>query len=156
MSLVENLVNQISTRGLGGVTSPQGFDLDDDTFSKLLEKSMNANKQEVAFTDLFGEIGMPAGFVIEPHESIEFADNVLDQMEIIGEKKLINEPISTEPLEMKELNLGDYFSNLLKSESSNNSDLMNFAKKQATNFYNQYAKNLITDSTEFVQDVLSS
>lgn len=156
MSLVENLINQISTKGLGSITSPQSFDLDDDTFSKLLEKNMNTNAQVSTTSNFVGEMGMPAGFVIEPFDKIEFSNNVQDQMEILGEKKLVKEPISTEPLEMKELDMGDYFSSLLKSQSSKDSDFMNFAKKQATNFYNQYAKNLITNPTDFVQDILSS
>ena len=42
MSLVENLINQISTQGLGGITSPLGYNLNDDTFSKLLEKQLNS------------------------------------------------------------------------------------------------------------------
>ena len=41
MSLVENLINQISTKELGGLTKPTGFDMDDDTFAKLLEKQMD-------------------------------------------------------------------------------------------------------------------
>ena len=41
MSLVENLINQISTQGLGGISKPLSFDLNDDTFANLLEKQMN-------------------------------------------------------------------------------------------------------------------
>ena len=37
MSLVENLINQISTQGLGGITKPFGFDMNDDTFANLLD-----------------------------------------------------------------------------------------------------------------------
>ena len=41
MSLVENLINQITTQGLGGITKPLGFDMNDDTFANLLEKQMH-------------------------------------------------------------------------------------------------------------------
>ena len=45
MSLVENLINQISTQGLSGITKPLGFDIEDDTFAKLLEKQMNSTNE---------------------------------------------------------------------------------------------------------------
>ena len=134
MSLVENLINQISTKGLGSITSPQGFDLEDDTFSKLLDKSMANSQQLPSVSNFVGEIGMPAGLIIEPLDGTDFANTVQDQMEILGQK-IPNEPISTEPFEMKDISIGDYFSSLLKAETNENSDFMNFAKKQAANFY---------------------
>ena len=155
MSLVENLINQISTKGLGSITSPQGFDLEDDTFSKLLDKSMANSQQLPNVSNFVGEMGMPAGLIIEPLDGSDFANTVQDQMEILGQK-LPNEPISTEPFEMKDISIGDYFSSLLKTETNENSDFMNFAKKQATNFYGLQSRNLILDTKEFIQDVLTS
>lgn len=155
MSLVENLINQISTKGLGSITSPQGFDLEDDTFSKLLDKSMANSQQSPNVSNFVGEMGMPAGLIIEPLDGSDFANTVQDQMEILGQK-IPNEPISTEPFEMKDISIGDYFSSLLKTETNENSDFMNFAKKQATNFYGLQSKNLILDTREFIQDVLTS
>ena len=155
MSLVENLINQISTKGLGSIASPRGFDLEDDTFSKLLDKSMANSQQLSNVSNFVGEMGMPAGLIIEPLDGTDFANTVQDQMEILGQK-LTNEPISTEPFEMKDISIGDYFSSLLKTETNENSDFMNFAKKQATNFYGLQSKNLILDTREFIQDVLTS
>ena len=155
MSLVENLINQISTKGLRSITSPQGFDLEDDTFSKLLDKSMANSQQSPNVSNFVGEMGMPAGLIIEPLYGTDFANTVQDQMEILGQK-IPNEPISTEPFEMKDISIGDYFSSLLKTETNENSDFMNFAKKQATNFYGLQSKNLILDTREFIQDVLTS
>ena len=86
MSLVENLINQITTQGLGGITKPQGFDLEDDTFSKLLEKGLNAYNNEIQPTNTIGHMGAPAGLLIEPLEGTEFAETVQDQMEIVGDK----------------------------------------------------------------------
>ena len=155
MSLVENLINQISTKGLGSITSPQGFDLEDDTFSKLLDKSMANSQQLPNVSNFVGEMGMPAGLIIEPLDGTDFANTVQDQMEILGQK-IPNEPISTEPFEMKDISIGDYFSSLLKTETNENSDFMNFAKKQAANFYGLQSRNLILDTKEFIQDVLTS
>lgn len=156
MSLVENLISQISTKGLGSITTPQGFDLEDDTFSKLLEKSMASNPQNLSTSSLVGEMGVPVGLIIEPLEGTDYASAVQDQMEALGENKLVKEPISTEPFEMKDLSIGDYFSSLLKTETNDNSDFMNFAKKQAANFYGLQARSLILDTKEFVQDVLNT
>lgn len=155
MSLVENLINQISTKELGGITKPLGFDLEDDTFAKLLEKQLNQTEQS-ATTNLVGNMGMPAGLLIEPIDGVEFAETVQDQMEVVGENKLSRDEYINQPIEFKELDLGDYFSNLLKANSSEAQNFMNFAKKQATSFYGAQAKNLIIDTKEFVEGVLSS
>ena len=155
MSIVENLVNQISTKGLGGITKPFGFDMEDDTFAKLLEKQMNST-QELNSNNFFGSMGAPAGLVIEPLEGVNFSETVQDQMEVIGENKLSRDEYINQPIEFKDIDMGDYFSNLLKTDSGKNSDFMNFAKRQATNFYGVQAKNLVLDTAEFVQDVLSS
>lgn len=156
MSIVENLVNQISTQGLGGITKPLGFDMEDDTFAKLLEKQMNT-AQEMNSSNFVGSMGAPAGLVIEPLEGVNFTETAQDQMEILGENKLSREEYINQPIEFKDLNIEDHFSKLLKLNLNNkNSDFMNFARKQATNNYGVFAKNLVLDTAEFVQDVLNS
>ena len=129
MSLVENLINQISTGELGGITKPQGFDLSDDTFAKLLEKQLNST-QDAQVADLTGNFGAPAGLIIEPLEGTEFAETVQDQMELLGENKYTFENTLDKPIEMKDVKLGDYFSTLLETASNNNSDFLNFAKNK--------------------------
>ena len=153
MSLVENLINQITTQGLGGITNPLGLDLDDDTFSKLLEKQMASNNN-VQATNSIGEFGMPAGLIIEPIDGVDFSNTVQDQMEALGENKQVKEPISTEPFEMKEIDLSDYFSKLILNKDEH-TDFMNFAKKQASNAYGLFGKNYITDLTDFAEDLAS-
>ena len=105
MSLVENLINQISTDGLGGITKPQGFDLEDDTFSKLLEKGMNAYSQEIQPTNSIGQMGAPAGLIIESFDAENFSETAQDQMEILGDKLQEKNIITTEPIEIKELDM---------------------------------------------------
>ena len=155
MSIVENLVNQISTQGLSGITKPFGFELEDDTFAKLLEKQMNSI-QDSQPSNLVGNMGAPAGLVIEPLEGTDFAETVQDQMEIIGENKLSRDEYINQPIEFKDIDMGDYFSNLLKTDSGKNSDFMNFAKKNATNAYNVFSKNLVMNAAEFVEDFLNT
>ena len=152
MSLVENLINQISTQGLGGITKPQGFDLDDDTFAKLLEKQMNQVYNSTQ-SNLIGNLGAPAGFMIEPVNGIDFAEAVQDQMEILGENKYTFENDVNTPIEIKDIDMSDYFSSLIKTATDNNSDFLNFAKKQAAGAYGMFGKTFVEDMTDFVQDI---
>lgn len=154
MSLVENLINQISTGELGGITKPQGFDLSDDTFAKLLEKKLNST-EEASSTNMLGNMGAPAGFMIEPMDGIDFSETVQDQMEILGETKYTYENTIDKPIEMKEVKIGDYFSTLLETASNNNSDFLNFAKRQASNAYSLFGKSYVTSMSDFVEDITS-
>lgn len=155
MSLVENLLNQISTKELGGISKPIGFDMNDNTFAKLLEKELNTKIEEPK-SNILNNLGIPAGFVVEPMEGVDFSGMVQDQLEALGETKITNEAIS-EPFEIKELDMGDFFSNMLKtSDNNSNNEFMNFAKKKATNSYQMFGKSFVSDLAEFVDDVASS
>lgn len=135
MSLVENLVNQISS--VNGVTRPQGFDLNDDTFAKLLEKASSSNTLNQTLST--EPLGAPAGFNIEPYDGI---DNEIKKDSI----SQINEPI-----EIKDIDINDYFSTKIKTDNEN-SDFMNFAKKHAANAYSTFGKGFIANLSEFIQD----
>lgn len=153
MSLVENLINQISTNGLGGLTRPQNFDWEDDTFAKLLEKQMTNAENSINRTNAPGEMGMPAGFVIEPFDATDYSEKVQDQMEAVG-MKTAHETVLIEPIEIKDIGIKDYFSTLLNSQAENK-DFMNFAKRQASNAYSAFKNTYISDISEFAQDLAS-
>lgn len=153
MSLVENLINQISTNGLSGISNPQDFDLEDDTFAKLLEKQMANTSNIIDQSSSLGEMGIPAGLVIEPYENIEFSNTAQDQIEAVGFKNTTDTTF-VEPIEIKEIDINDYFSNLLKA-STENKDFMNFAKRQASNAYDIFSRNYITDAVDFADDIAS-
>lgn len=152
MSLVENLINQISSKGLGGITNPQSFDMEDDTFSKLLEKGMNAYSIETQPANTIGQMGAPAGFIIEDFDNTNFSETAQDQLEILGDNKQ-EKLISTEPVEIKDLDMSDFFTNLIKTSSEENSNFMNFAKKQASNAYDVFKRSYVADMKDFVQDL---
>ena len=156
MSLVENLINQISTEGLGGITKPIGFDLNDDTFANLLEKQMNISTDSLSSTNPLGSLGAPAGLIIEPLDGTEFSETVQDQMEIIGETKLSRDEYINQPIEFKDIDMGDYFSSLLKTQSGSNSDFLSFARKNATNAYDSFKRTYIADMQDFVEDLASN
>ena len=154
MSLVENIISQITSNATG-VSKPSGFDLNDDTFAKLLEKQLNSITDDNS-ANMISNLGAPAGFMIEPMDGVEFADTAQDQLEAVGENKLTNDTKIVEPFVMKDLDLGDYFSNLLKTSTDSNSGFMNFARKQASGAYNLFGKTFVSNLTEFVEDVASA
>lgn len=145
MSLVENLVNQISTKGLGGITKPQGFDLNDSTFENLLQKAI-ANQSEINNTlQILGNFGQPSGMIIEPFDKTA-------AVEPIGQENTI----PNEPVQIKEVDLGnDYFAELLKKSPKEHMDIMNVAKKYAATAYNTFGKPLIENLGDLAKDVTS-
>ena len=156
MSLVSNFVGGIGLNPNGGIgNSTPSFDLEDSTFSDLLEKQMNVKPKEETNT-LSGTLGIPAGLQID---GIDFSEKVQDQMEALGED------INTEETNMFDLNKdGDvttseavtFFTSLLDNgtEGQNaRSELFDFARKQAANFYNTYSKSFVTDLKDFVDDI---
>ena len=144
MSITGNIVNQISTNGLAGVTKPQGFNLDDNTFEKLLQ-GLKAN--EIDTNDslkCLGNMGQPAGLVIEPFEEVS-ATNTTPVT-----------PVNSEPIEIKEVDTGsNYFSNLLKEAPQEHKSIMNAAKKYAASVYNTIGKSLVEDLNDFAEDIKS-
>ncbi len=131
MSLVENVISQISS--VAGATKPQGFDLNDDTFAKLLSKASEASQTEEQ-NNMFSNLGAPAGFEIEP----------------LGETTpAVDIQINPQDIEIKDLKISEnYFSDLL----NDNSTAMNMVRRQATNAYNVFGKGFVETLGEFVAD----
>ena len=143
MSLVENLVNQITTKGLGGVTKPQGFDLNDSTFENLLQKAIGNGTELNDKLKILGDMGQPSGMIIEPFENSM-------TVKPIGQENYI----SAEPIQIKDVDLGNnYFLNLLKDAPQEHKSLMNVAKRYAASAYNTFGKNLVEDLTDFAKDI---
>lgn len=133
MSLAANIVNQISS--INDISKQQSFDLNDDTFAKILEEVNSQNST----MNTIEPLGAPAGFQIEPFDAVEATNEI--------------NPV-TEPIEIKDIDLSDHFTHLLKN-ADNNSEFMNFAKKQAANAYNMFGKTFVADIKEFVKDSVS-
>lgn len=165
MSLVSNFVGNISSIGLNnGVSSTPSFDLNDTTFSELLEKQLNKSSQvQNSSTNLIDGLGMPPGIQIENLDGTDFSETAQDQVEAVGEKIDTTETDNTtNPFDMN--NDGDvttsevvtFFSSLLNNNSQGQnarSELFDFAKKQATDFYNKYSKNVVSNLTDLVDDI---
>lgn len=153
MSLVSNFIGGISgINQIGSVTS--NLDLNDTTFSDLLDKQMEIKNKET--NGIFGQLGMPAGMEIE---GIDFSEKAADQIEAIGEK---TEPNFSEMLDTNhdgEVTTSEavtFFSSLLDNNTEGQnarSELFEFARKQAANFYHKYSGSVVTDLQEFVDDI---
>lgn len=158
MSLVSNFIGGISSVGIGGQNPLQQLDLNDTTFSDLLEKQMETKPKEES-NNIFASLGMPAGMQIE---NVDFSEKVQDQMEALGSQQAPEKVNETNILDLN----GDgnvttseavtFFTSLLDNSNlgnDNRSQLFDFARKQASNFYNKYSKNVVTDVKEFVEDI---
>jgi len=138
MSLVENLVSQISKNELGGITKPQGFNLDDSTFENLLQKALNQDSVLNDKLQILGNIGQPSGLIIEP------LNGTTEVNEITPIEKVNPSQEASEHLEIKDVDIGnDYFAKLLKEDPQDHKNLMNVAKKYAASAYNILGKNFV-------------
>ena len=162
MSLISNAISGIGNN-LGGIKATPDFNLDDSTFADLLEKQLQ-NKIDSQENRSITGLGMPAGFQIENLDGTEFSETAQDQMEAIGEKINIEENNISNPFDMD--NNGDvtgheaisFFSSLLNNDTKGDnakSELFDFAKKQAANFYNKYSKTVVNNLNEFATDIKS-
>ena len=151
MSLVSNIVNAIPAKVNAQGEVQVNIDLNDKTFSNLLEKQLNVQHQpDSNLMQTFGintTFGNSSGINIQDlvSSSINKAEDALSKVEAIGEDILgSSEMVAflTKPFDSKgslEHNLG----------------LMNFAKKHAAGFYNKCASNVVTNLAEFVEDTLN-
>lgn len=146
MSLVSNYIGGISSIGTGGLNPTQNLDLNDTTFSDLLEKQMGIQPNNE--TNIFGSLGIPAGMEIE-------------KLDLPGKVQPETAKINTDDNNTIDLNTQDttsseavtFFSSLLDNSNDIKSDLFDFAKKHASQIYNKCSQNVITDVKEFIEDI---
>ena len=163
MSLVSNFIGEISSSQFGGISNiGQNFDINDTTFSDLLEKQMKIPTKEE--NNIMSLLGMPAGLQIQNIDGTDFFEKAFDQIEANGEKieTKTTEFNSFDTNQNKDITTSEtvtFFSSLLDNSLQNqnsHSELFDFAKKQATNLYSKGASSVITDLEEFVTDVFHS
>ncbi|MBR6127673.1 hypothetical protein IKQ21_08325 [bacterium] len=146
MSIVSNYIGAIPSNFANQGQNISGTDLDDNTFSDMLNKQMNVQEPQNGFPPT---LGIPAGFV-------ENGTNIVDMV------SAANQPKETSPIlgiDEKEIGTSEMVAFLTKpfdspSALEKNLSLMDFAKRQASNFYNKCASNVITNLSEFVEDSL--
>lgn len=159
MSLESNIVGSISSEKISGkqVTVSPDFDLNDKTFSDILDKQID-NKINPAEKV---NSGVPNGFNIDELISMQQA-NITRATEQASAATSIN-PINFDELISKDeehavtnSEMLTFFSSLFDKDSGTNlhNGIGNFVRKQAANIYGKCAGSVVTDLGEFVSDAL--
>ncbi len=136
MNLVSNIIGGIGLSSAGSISA--GFDLNDTTFANLLQKQIEKVSQNESLEAQSLNLGAPPGFEIE---GIEPEVNVQN----ISEETNLDNITTSETV--------TFFSSLLDNKGNPESDIFDFAKKQAANLYNKYSRSIVTDVSEFVEDI---
>ena len=153
MSLVSNYIGGISGAQLNnGSKISVNFDMDNSTFEELLMKQMEAKTSETQ-NSILDSLGVPPGLNIEVMEipnNEDFNSIIKPVVQINNDNLIDNKDISSSE-----------YSNLFNSFLGKGTDflhvkdnLLDFAKKNATQMYNKYSGSVITGIEEFVADAL--
>lgn len=166
MNIVSNFVGSLSPEMFGnsinGMT--QSVDLGDTTFADLLEKQINnaVQKDKTDFTNGFGIPSVP---------NVVDTDGTFSQLNVNtkqGENndmfesvKPVNESEGSVFKDVKDMSTSEvvtFFDSLFDSKpkltDTSLSELFEFEQKIAAGKYDKYAKNVITDLSEFVTDTI--
>ena len=159
MDLVSNLASTMLSKAIEGnkeVTSQ--VDLNDNTFANMLDKQLN-NQLEQNGQNFINNLGIPSISGLDLGE--------LDGHNLESQFKAIKPTDDLDINLQAKYNSGKDFSmeevltlfnplfdtKPLMAETTNNG-VFNFERKTAANFYNRYAKNIITDISEFAENAL--
>lgn len=154
MSLVSNYIGAISPSQFTQNPSVAEFDLNDTTFFNLLDKQMQKiDSGTNNHVSLLNGLGIPSELqILKIDEAMP-----IEQAETVGEKlqtQTDNSPLAEDETTSSEFLT--FFPSLMNTPiKSSDSGLMDFARKQAANFYGKYSQNVITNVSEFVEDIQS-
>ena len=152
MNLVSNIVGAIGADSLSKLTNPIKYNPNDSTFDDLLQKQVDTKIQPES-TDLLGNLGMPAGFAIESADGSEMIQHDVGISEKVNNTQS-SESFSNPDDEITTSETVTFFTSLLDNKSNlGHSDVLEFAKRQASSLYNKYSRSVITDVNEFVKDI---
>lgn len=151
MSIVSNVISAVPGNFSIATDTKNTVDLSDNSFSDLLEQQMQIQE------GIFDKVTVPSWMAYNNYTDIE-GFNIQDLVSSIQNAKKISNSANdktTDFLGSSEMVafLTSPFNTHSASKSSNN-DLANFAQRQAANFYNKCASNVVTGLTEFVEDAL--
>lgn len=154
MNLVSNFIGGISSSPIGASTA-SNIDLEDKTFSDLLEKQLN-EKVGTPKNTISDSLGVPPGLEIQNLDGSYFSNFDLNQDNTDCVKTdtindgCVNDITTSETV--------TFFNSLLDSKDNKNlhNEVFEFAKKQAANLYTKGASSVITDLNEFVGDILNT
>ena len=75
----------------------------------------------------------------------------MDAPQTVSEVK----PIETGEVQIKDINLDDFFTNVIKTQSTDNKGIFDLAKKHAANAYNTFAGKYVADLKDFISDAMA-
>lgn len=163
MDLVSNFVGTLSASVFGGevgITKPN-LNIEDKTFSDMLEEKINDIKAQNKIQSINSDIpiGMDIGDLDGHHPIFEVnSANISDAVKPIDnyENSVFYNFNNREDFSTPEV-LTFYNSIFDKKPTltdSSNCGLFDFERKIAAGYYSKYAKNIVTDLSEFVTDAL--
>lgn len=168
MNMVSSFIGSISPEMFGGniKSATQNIDLEDTTFSDMLEKQINKEMQQNKL-NLTNNFSLQSGINIgdfdgsQPQFTIKTNNSSENSFEAI---KPINEFDKSTFKNMNNAHdkstseVVTFFNSLFDSKptltDTSSSGLFDFERKIAASRYNKYAKNIITDLSEFVTDTM--
>ena len=171
MNAVSNFVGSISPDMFGNNAKSiaQNFDMGDTTFSDLLEKQINKIQQTNQFDfvnslDFYTGINMGDFDGTLPQFGVNTNNKFGENNDMLESIKPIQESENSASVNLKDTkNMSSsevvtFFKSLFDSKptlaDTSTSSLFEFEKKMAAGKYNQYARNIVTDLTEFVSDTM--
>ena len=144
MSIVSNNIGAIQQNIGNKAGQNSNVDLSDKTFSDLLDKQMDM--KNFSIPPIFGA---PSGFT-------EGGTNIIDLISSVHQKGGVEQVAKIDDSDIGTSEMVAFLTKPFDSHAAleRNNMLMDFAKKQASNFYNKCASNVITNLSEFVEDSL--
>ena len=160
MDLVSNLASTMLSKAMEGNSSEvtTQIDLGDNTFSNLLDKQLN-NRLEQNEQNFINNLGIPSISGIDLGEldghNLESQFNAIKPTEglDIDQQAKFNTGKDFSMEEVLTLFNPLFETKPTMAETTNNG-LFDFERKTAANLYDRYAKNVVTDISEFVTDAL--
>ena len=142
MSIVSNFAGGISPTQFGNInTVTNGINIDDTTFSDILNKQKSTTQKEQ---------GVPAGMTLE---ELSWSNNTTPIQEIgssIDIKAIKDEDLTTSEITT-------FYSSVMDknfNDAHNQDEIFDFVKRNATSAYGKFARTPVTDLKEFVTDSL--
>ena len=163
MNMVSNFVGSITPEMFGGNVkgATQNIDLKDTTFSDMLEKQIDKEMQQnkLNLTNSFGfQSGINIGDFDGSHPQFTLKTDDLEAVKSVNEFDNSGSFNMNNAKDMSASEVVTFFNSLFDSKptmtDTSSSELFDFERKIATNKYNKYAKNIITDLNEFVTDAI--
>ena len=163
MDLVSNYIGSLSSAQLGNKSDGNnlGIDLNDNTFENILNNQMNKAMDDNTFK-ITGELGIPAGLDIGDFDGTKpiFKVDTENKTDVI---KQINNTDNSQFQNFKSNDFSasevlTFFSSIFDIKptmtQTTDSGLFSFERKLAANSYGKYARDIVTNLTEFVSDAL--